>query len=71
MGFPQRSTEDQAGAVHVGADVRLMAAGYTCPRCKVWALGVWGANGARASQSGQEDFAPQRLLMAAGAPWGA
>mmetsp|Transcript_15614 Transcript_15614/g.46061 ORF Transcript_15614/g.46061 Transcript_15614/m.46061 type:complete len:458 (-) Transcript_15614:390-1763(-) len=34
MGFPQRSTEDQAGAVHVGADVRLMAAGYTCPRCK-------------------------------------
>mmetsp|Transcript_13699 Transcript_13699/g.29407 ORF Transcript_13699/g.29407 Transcript_13699/m.29407 type:complete len:458 (-) Transcript_13699:231-1604(-) len=34
MGFPQRTAEDQAGAVYVGAEVKLAAGCYTCPRCK-------------------------------------
>ncbi len=34
MGFPQRNTEEQGAAVHVGSEVALMAGGYTCPRCK-------------------------------------
>ena len=34
MGFPHRNTEGQSSAVHVGASARLIAGGYTCPRCK-------------------------------------
>jgi transcription initiation factor TFIIH subunit 2 len=34
MGFPRRNAEDPSAAVHVGVAARLLAGGYTCPRCK-------------------------------------
>ena len=34
MGFPQRNAEGFAGAAFVGAECRLSAGGYTCPRCR-------------------------------------
>lgn len=34
MGFPPRSAGDQSAAVHVGAEVKLLPGGYTCPLCR-------------------------------------
>lgn len=34
MGFPQRNAEGFEGVAFIGAECRLGAGGYTCPRCR-------------------------------------
>ena len=35
MGFPQRNAEGPCAAAFLGAECKLQAGGFTCPRCKV------------------------------------
>jgi len=35
MGFPQRNAEGPRAAAFLGAECKLQAGGFTCPRCKV------------------------------------
>ena len=34
MGFPQRAAEGAEGVAFLGAECRLGAGGFTCPRCR-------------------------------------